>query len=255
MISTTVIATYFSYISNDYLLMLSAVLFYIFSKRSEHAHLIILLLFAMVYKATLKELLKIPAPVTSPTKYGFPSGHINFAVVFFGWFMVTYKLKLLYWLCPVAFVLASWSTIYLGYHDIYDVVLTPIFPIYLLIIYNAYLKQMHLSNFILTFIIISLLCQVISFFALDKMPIDVIIGSYGILGFSIGMYTNVRNFKRIFFSLILLLMFYILSSNLNKFMLNCIWFIAGGTLPVTSITIKQFISKLKHCQCLPKFLT
>ena len=49
------IAVCLSYISNDYLLMLVAVLFYIFSKRSEHAHLVILLLFAMVYKATLKK--------------------------------------------------------------------------------------------------------------------------------------------------------------------------------------------------------
>ncbi|MBQ9335055.1 MAG: phosphatase PAP2 family protein [Alphaproteobacteria bacterium] len=231
------IAIGLSYISNDYLLMLIAVLLYIFSKRPEHAHLIILLLFAMVYKALLKEILQIPASVTSPTKYGFPSGHINFATMFFGWFALTYKIKLLYWICPIALALASISTIYLGYHDIYDVILTPILPICVLAIYHIYLRKISLGNFMLIFIIISSLCYLISFFTLDKMPIDVIVGSYGILGVSSGLCIVNRHYQYTAYILIVLT----ICSVINECIRNSIWFVIFGTLPlVASKAVKNF---------------
>lgn len=236
------IATCCSYISNDYLLMCLAVLFYIFSKKAEHAHLVILLLFAMVYKACLKELLKIPAPVTSPTKYGFPSGHINFATMFFGWFIVTYKSKLLYWLCPMAFALASWSTIYLGYHDILDVLLTPLLPICALIIHTLYLRQASLNKLILVFIITSLICQIISFFALEKMPIDVIIGSYGILGFGIATLMLSNRLKMLMLFIAIALLFLALSNDMLQFSQNCIWLLVFGSLPSLS-KIRALIRK------------
>ncbi len=237
------IATCFSYISNDYLLMCVAVLFCIFSKRTEYAHLVILLLFAMVYKALLKELLKIPAPVTSPTKYGFPSGHINFATIFFGWFMVTYRTKLLYWLCPIALTLASVSTIYLGYHDIYDVMLTPLLPVCVLTIYHIYLRQVPPSNFILVFIITSLLCQIISFFALEKMPIDVIIGSYGILGFGIGTFVLSYRFEMFILVMMTSLVFFTFSNDLFQFSKNCVWLLAFGALPIISKIVTEIRKK------------
>ena len=228
------IAVCLSYISNDYLLMLVAVLFYIFSKRSEHAHLVILLLFAMVYKAILKELLKIPAPVTSPTKYGFPSGHINFAVVFFGWFMVTYQTKLLYWLCPIALVMASISTIYLGYHDIYDVLLTPILPVCYLTIYLMFMKHLALHNFVIVFVIVCVLLQLLSKHFLGRMPIDVIIGSYGILGFGISSLVLSHRVRIFMLFLIALLIFFALSDDMIQFSKNCVWLIAFGSLPLIS---------------------
>lgn len=231
---TNEIAVCLSFISNDYLLMLVAVLFYIFSKRSEHANLVILLLFAMVYKALLKETLQMPAPVTSPTTYGFPSGHINFATMFFGCFMITYRTKLLYWMCPIALALASISTIYLGYHDIYDVILTPILPICVLVIYNIYLKKVDLSNFTLIFIIISSLCYLVSFFALDKIPIDVVIGSYGILGFGVAILVLSYQLRMLMLCMIISLFFFALSGELINFSKNCIWLLAFGSIPFIS---------------------
>ncbi len=243
------IAICLSYISNDYLLMLIAVLFYIFSKRPEHAHLIILLLFAMVYKGLLKEMLQIQAPVTSPTKFGFPSGHINFATMFFGWFMMTYRTKLLYWICPLALALASISTIYLGYHDIYDVLFTPILPICLLMIYNICLKKVGLSNFTLIFIIISSLCYLISFFTLDKMPIDVIVGSYGILGVGSGLCIVNLQYKYITYMLIVLTIFFAINANIT----NGIWFVVFGTLPLVALQAAKFMGEKNFSQKLTKF--
>lgn len=228
----TNIAVCLSYMSNDYLLMLIAILFYIISKRSEHAHLIILLLFAMIYKSLLKEMLQIPAPITSPTKYGFPSGHINFAVVFFGWFMITYRTKFLYWFCPTVLALASLSTIYLGYHTYSDVILTPLLPICFLVLYYLFVRHFNLDKFITTFVILSLLCQLLSKFCLDKMPIDVIIGSYGILGLGIGIFTIQRKYRMFVFLGITSIIFLIYAGNLNKFIKNCTWLIVFSVLPM-----------------------
>lgn len=236
------IASCLSYISNDYLLMLIAVLFYVFSKRSEHAHLVILLLFAMIYKAFLKELLKIPAPMTSPTKYGFPSGHINFATVFFGWCMLTYRRKLVYWLCPIALTLASISTIYLGYHDISDVVLTPLLPICYLSIYYLFMLTLKLNNFVIIFVITSTLCLLFSGYFLDKIPIDVIIGSYGILGFGIGLFMLQRKCKMLLLMTGILLVFSAYAESLHKFIQNDLWLIVFGALPIIA-QIRNFVSK------------
>ena len=237
------IAVCLSYISNDYLLMLVAVLFYIFSKRSEHAHLVILLLFAMVYKATLKELLKIPAPVTSPTKYGFPSGHINFAVVFFGWFMVTYKTKLLYWISPIALALASISTIYLGYHSAYDILITPILPICYLAIYCMFIRGLELHEFVMVFVIMCLLLQLLSKYSLGRMPIDVIIGSYGILGFGISSLVLSHRLRMVMALVLASLIFFTLSDDMIQFSKNCVWLVAFGSLPFISKMISVMRKK------------
>lgn len=227
----TNIAICLSYMSNDYLLMLVAILFYVLSKRSAHAHLIILLLFAMIYKSFLKEILQIPAPITSPTKYGFPSGHINFAVVFWGWFMITYRAKFLYWFCPTVLALASLSTIYLGYHTYSDVILTPLLPICFLVSYYFFVRHFNLDKFITTFAMLSLLCQSLSKFCLDKMPIDVIVGSYGILGLGIGIFTLQRKCRMLVLFGITLLIFFAYAGNLNKFIQNCTWLVVFGILP------------------------
>lgn len=226
------IAICLSYMSNDYLLMIIAILFYVLSKRSEHAHLIILLLFAMVYKSLLKEMLQIPAPTTSPTKYGFPSGHINFAVIFFGWFMIIYRTKFLYWFCPTVLALASLSTIYLGYHTYSDVILTPLLPICFLILYYLFMRHFNLDKFITIFVVLSLLCQSLSKFFLDKMPIDIIIGSYGILGLGIGIFMLQRKCRMFVFLGINSLIFFVYAGNLDKFIQNCTWLMVFGVLPM-----------------------
>lgn len=225
------IAVCLTYTSNGYLLMSIAVVFYVFSKRVEHAHLVILLLFAMMYNSLLKELLKIPAPVTSPTRYGFPSGHMNFATMFFGWFMLIYKTKLLYLICPIALASASMGMIYLGYHDICEVALTPLLPICVLTVYNIYLRKVNLNDFILIFIIISSLCQFISFFMLDIIPMVGIIGSYGILGFGIGSLVLSHRLRMIMVLVLASLIFFTLSDDIIQFSKNCVWLIAFGSLP------------------------
>ena len=115
-------------LSNDYLLMLSAITLFIFHQRYNYTHLIFLLLFSMVYKTILKDIFKCPAPPTSPTtNFGFPSGHINFAVIYYGWFMVTYRTNLPKILCPIALIMTGWAMVYTGYHYLFDVLFTPFF--------------------------------------------------------------------------------------------------------------------------------
>lgn len=239
---TSTIATCLSYISNDYLLMLVAALFYIFSKRTEYAHLIILLLVAMIYKAILKDLLKIPAPVTSPTKYGFPSGHINFATMFFGWLMITHKSKLLYFLCPAALVLASLSTIYLGYHDISDVLLTPLLPVCFLTIYYVFLRNIEQDKFMIIFITISFALQILSVTLIGHLPIDVAIGSYGILGFGVATSLIQRRYHQIALCLCTLFTYLLIAGNFPKFLNYCIWFGAFGVFPI----VKQITTECKR---------
>ena len=229
------IAYFLSLLSNDYLLMLVAVVFYIKSKKPEYGHLIILLLFAMIYKSFLKELLQIPAPAASPTKYGFPSGHINFATMFYGWFMINYRTKLMYGIGILALTLASISTVYLGYHDKLDVIVTPIIPIFILYLYQKYLKDINYNKFTYIFVASASVFHILSYFILNQTPIDVFIGSYGILGFGILQFLHTRTSA--LWMILIIILYYAMSD--GYFYRNCIWFVVFATLAIA----RHFIQK------------
>ena len=214
--------------SNDYLLMFVAIVVYISKPDKKYAHLIILLLFAMIYKSLLKEILKIPAPDTSPTRYGFPSGHINFAAMFFGWFMINYRNKLTYCIGGISLILAAISTVYLGYHRVIDVIVTPILPISILYIYNKYMKDIEYEKFLYIFVTVSTILKIISYIKFKEIPIDVYIGSYGILGF--GILTLFKNKKSSLATIAIILLYYTMSN--GHFYKNSIWLIVFATVAI-----------------------
>ena len=220
-------------LSNDYLLMLIAIALFVFHRRYNYSHLIFLLLFSMIYKTVLKDIFKWPAPLTSPTtNFGFPSGHINFAVIYYGWFMMTYHTKLLNILCPLVIITTGWAMVYTGYHYLSDVLLTPFFAIFVLCLYKFILKKFSMIKFVHLFCLLALVCQIASIWLIGYLKCDAIIGSYGILGFSSGILLRNRQYKNLTCPVITLIWFATIAGNLSSFLGNCVWFMVFGIVPL-----------------------
>lgn len=227
-------------LSNDYVLMSLATLYYISSKKDNAAHLILLLLFSMIYKTILKDLFKLPAPITSPTtNFGFPSGHINFAVIFYGWFVLTIpRSKLLRLICPLIVGLTGWSMVYIGYHYPIDVILTPILAVSVLALYKMFLIRLSIDRFANLFLTIAVILHATSMIFFGYLKCDTIIGCYGILGFVSAIFlTDRKLYKNILLVIIGLLIFYAHSNETSFIIRICSWFLLFGTLPVLRKTV------------------
>lgn len=234
-------------LSNDYILMSLATLFYISSKKDNAAHLILLLLFSMIYKTMLKDVFKLPAPITSPTtNFGFPSGHINFAVIFYGWFVLTIPhSKLLRLICPLIVGLTGWSMVYIGYHYPIDVILTPILALSVLDLYKVFLIRLSIDKFANLFLAIAVVLHATSMIFFGYLKCDTVIGCYGILGFVSAIFLTVKKlYKNILLVTIGLLIFYAQSNETSFIIRICSWFLLFGTLPVLRKIVTTYRKKI-----------
>ena len=217
-------ANYFLLLSNDYLLMTISLSLFIFSKQKDHTHLILMLLFSMIYKTILKDVFQSPALSTSPTlNFGFPSGHINFATIFYGWLIITYKSKKLFCLSLAAMILTGWGILHMGYHDKNDLLLTPIFAIILITIYKTFLLKLKKEKILMILMMIALICQLFSIYLIGYVKCDMIIGSYGILGFGLSNAIHTHQYKNLLLPIGFLVLFFIISETSMQFIKNSIW--------------------------------
>lgn len=82
----------------------------------------LLVLFTMIFNAFLKSLFLIPLnPVLGLKGFAFPSGHMNVAVVLYGWLLLKYPQRI----CRLIFLLIilsiGFALIHQGYHNFRDV--------------------------------------------------------------------------------------------------------------------------------------
>lgn len=129
-----------------------------------------------IMNCLLKNLFKIPRPdislhLTSVfDPFGFPSGDVQVATVFWIAIFLDFKNNYFRYLCLLPIIIISFSRIYLGVHSIYDVIGGLVFGCCILYIWIKYLEQKlfvepfrrSYKNFLLLFTIITLLYIIIS---------------------------------------------------------------------------------------------
>ncbi len=129
-------------IANQYLIGFLILFVFIHKIREDSIGLIYLLFFTTIYNAVLKEVFKMPLPETCPsTSYGFPSGHTNFYSILCIWIFISYKSKYIKTLSILVFCLAEWRIVYLGYHYLRDVLLTPLFALTVTYLYKKFVSD------------------------------------------------------------------------------------------------------------------
>ena len=109
--------------------------------------------FSTLLNCLLKNLFRIPHPDISihlspiHDSFGFPSGDVQVAVIF--WFAIFLNLKSNYYkyLCLLPVIIITMSRIYLGVHSVYDVIGGWIFGFWILYIWEKYLKRELLVRF------------------------------------------------------------------------------------------------------------
>ena len=210
--------------SNDILLMLISTMIYIVPKKDDYKQLVLLLLFVMVFKTFLKDLLKIPLPVSSPSlNYAFPSGHIYFSTVFYFW-IAFYKQSLKFAVfATIILFLTSFAIIFNGYHYFSDIIFTFLFGIATILIFNKFFVS--IKERLNMFLFISCILYILYVCVFEKSKIDSLIGAYGTIGFILGSLLNQMHNKMFtfLFSILVLISFYIFTPDVKDFIKGIYW--------------------------------
>jgi membrane-associated phospholipid phosphatase len=89
---------------------------------------VLLLITSTIISEALKQLFKVPL-LCDPTRYGFPSGHTQFATIFYGW--ICYQLtlhaprylRIIYILLTLSILACGvTSIVHYGYHTWFDII-------------------------------------------------------------------------------------------------------------------------------------
>ena len=117
-------------------------------RKETFRHLMILVMCTLVINFTLKSLVKDPRPpsmywLTPADLYGFPSGHAQSAVVI--WLGLAYELKRFWsWIvCSIITAAVCFSRLYLGVHDLNDVIYGALFGGITLFLYYRYKDRVY----------------------------------------------------------------------------------------------------------------
>lgn len=88
---------------------------------------VLLISSAVISEEVLKPFFKVPR-INNPLRYGFPSGHTQFATIFYGWLCYQLKLNSPHYLGPVYTIVtigilafAVTAIVHCGYHTWFDV--------------------------------------------------------------------------------------------------------------------------------------
>ncbi len=135
------LSSFFLIFSQGYFIVAFIIFGYIWLNRTTFYHAMCLGLLGMIVNYALKCTFKIPfAPPSQLKGFAFPSGHIHFITLFYGWLALSAK-KLLLRLGLIGLLLAiAMSIEHKGYHNYFDIAGGMFFAFILLNIYN-YLKS------------------------------------------------------------------------------------------------------------------
>ena len=163
----------FLLLSNDILIAVFVCVLHI---KSNYLDLLFLLFTTMICKTILKGLFH----------HNFPSGHICFASVFYGWFMIYKRSIPSYIFGFSALYLTSCAIINKGYHGPFEVIFTPIISLIILMGYYQLSKRFKADQLRTMFILFALFSQFVSFQLFGHLKLDLAIASYAILGLVTG---------------------------------------------------------------------
>lgn len=175
------LANFFLNFSHDTVIIPFMIIGYIWLKKDMFFEAICLILLSMIINYALKVTFKIPLnPELKIDGYAFPSGHMQSAFVFYGWLAFRYKSAVLSILVGFLLFAIGWGLVYMGYHNIYDILGGIFFAALWMVIFWKF-RQFSKRQYI---IFISLGLFLISYIhIMDRILPHIYIAIYSLVGF------------------------------------------------------------------------
>lgn len=178
---------------NKFVIIFIVLYGYIFLKKDIFGRTFLIFAFAMVLNPFLKSLFQIPLPPASGlVGWGFPSGHMFTATVFWGWLSWEYKNKYLFLWSALLLGSMSVALVHFNYHYPSDVAAAFLFSILTLFLYHLCLKiSLFKSNPPLIGFLLTLLAIILISFT-DNITKDSfnLVALITLFGFSLGWLIN-----------------------------------------------------------------
>jgi len=244
------IAHIFLWFTHETFIVPFIILGYIWVDKNNFYHATCLLLLSMLFNYALKITFAIPLnPALGKIGFAFPSGHMQQAVIFFGWLALNVGHKKIHGLTILLLLGIGLSLIHFGYHNYYDILGSIFFgllsimgyrfmvshktaytPWVVILIGSIFLIYIYLSKAMTTHLRMAFctLCGfVTSFRIFDSLEKS--------------NHTGVKLLKTILcgITLILITLFFSLTGVKNLIPTNAQWFVLGFVIPyLNSVTLK-----------------
>ncbi|NRB10609.1 MAG: phosphatase PAP2 family protein [Rickettsiaceae bacterium] len=137
------IAGFILHFSHDVIIIPLLILGYIWLNPKIFFHAICLILLSMITNFVLKQIFQIPLPEghINQETYAFPSGHMQSAIVLYGWLVIKYRnIIFQFALCGLLTAIAM-SLVHFNYHNYTDIVGAVFFAVLLISIYQILLLK------------------------------------------------------------------------------------------------------------------
>lgn len=126
--------------SHDNILIPLIILGYIWLDRDIYFHAVCLLLTSMLFNLALQSTFKIPLAFSVGKQgFAFPSGHMQSAVVFYGWLFQSTNRLIIKSSITILLIGIGLSLLYFGYHNSFDILGAIFFGLLLIWAYNQLL--------------------------------------------------------------------------------------------------------------------
>lgn len=177
--SLNIFFSYFPLLASDYFyISIIAIGYWVCSRSINFLSLAFLLPYSTLLNCLLKNLFQIPRPnpdmhlITVHDPFGFPSGDVQVASVFWGYIFLNSRHWARYFIC-VPIVGIGISRIYLGVHSFNDVIFGLFLGVFTILLWNYYLEKQILKTRYLkywTFITVTILVFFFISINLDTPP-------------------------------------------------------------------------------------
>ena len=115
-----IIAKFFLIFGQEFVLVPLIIIGFLTLNKKIYGNALFLLLFTMIFNAFLKPIFQIPlAEHLNKTGYAFPSGHMQTAIVFYGWLFIAHKNTLVRSLVSIILLGIGFALIQQKYHNIF----------------------------------------------------------------------------------------------------------------------------------------
>jgi len=181
-----IIAKAFLFTTNEFFIISVICIGYFSEKRPAFCRALFIFLLTLILNPYLKSLWQIPlAAHLGKEGYAFPSGHMQSAMVFWGWLAFEF---FNIWFFSFAFFLLvgiGLSLIHFGYHSLTDIMGAVFFAVLTLVLYYGIFRLLKNKNLGLIGILLALFSMIIIYF-LPNPTFNIWIALGSLVGFSFG---------------------------------------------------------------------
>lgn len=259
---SAIAAKFFLSFSNDIILVPLIITGFICLDKRKYGQAFMLLLFTMIFARILKEYFQIPLnPALGVGGFAFPSGHMQSAVVFYGWLYIfssrLARMLIILLLCGIGFGL-----IQQGYHNIADVAAAVGFGVITIAIFYNFSKLEFIDEYpyLMGWVMIPVAFTMMFYsrWCITHIPSHLWLAFYALIGFTVSwtIFYNKLNHplktSEKISSLILAFatiggIYYLIPTFKNMFpsYLQLEWLLAGFIIPA-SVAIVKYLYKIKN---------